>query len=160
MPKITRPILDNACYHILTRGNRKQNVFAQEQDYDEYLKRLKYYKRKHRFKLYGYCLMPNHVHLFGEIKQKGDLAKFMHDINRSYTAYFNETYNKVGHLWQGRFKSKVVVKDEYLINCINYVELNPVRVSMVRVPHEYKWSSYMERSLSTKKRRLLDSLIL
>jgi putative transposase len=104
--------------------------------------------------------MPNHVHLFGEIKQKGDLAKFMHDINRSYTAYFNETYNKVGHLWQGRFKSKVVVKDEYLINCINYVELNPVRVSMVRVPHEYKWSSYMERSLSTKKRRLLDSLIL
>ena len=160
MAATARTVLEGACYHIITRGNRKQKVFVQEKDYEEYMDRLKHYKRKYKFKLYGYCLMPNHVHLISEIEQK-DLAKFMQGINRSYTAYFNETYDKVGHLWQGRFKSKVVVKDEYLINCISYIELNPVRDNMVRIPQKYRWSSYKERNLGIeKKKQILDNLIL
>ena len=143
-----RAILDGACYHLMVRGNQKQKVFRQDKDYQQYLRKLRWYKHKYSFRVYGYCLMPNHVHLFGEIEKKENLSKFMQSINRSYTAYFNEAYEKVGHLWQGRFKSRVIVKDQSLINCISYIELNPVRDNMVRFPHNYRWSSYAERNLN------------
>lgn len=87
-------------------------------------------------------------HIIGELEEKGNLAKFMHGPNRSYTAYFNKKYNKVGHLWQGRFKSKVITKDNYLFDCIGYVEFNPVRAGIVNMALEYEWSSYKERVLS------------
>jgi len=161
MPTGPRILVEGACYHILIRGNQKQNIFKEDKDFQQYLKKIKKYKKKYRFKVYGFCLMPNHVHLIGEIKQKVNLAKFMHGMNRSYTSYFNEVYEKVGHLWQGRFKSKIIVKDRYLIDCINYVEQNPVRASIVRAPQEYKWSSYKERNLGVDKgEEILDNLSL
>jgi putative transposase len=156
-----RCILDGVCYHIITRGNQRQKIFRKEGDYRGYLEKLKKYKRRHKFRLYGFCLMPNHVHLIGEIDEKENLAKFMHGINRSYTAYFNKEYKKVGHLWQGRFKSKIIVKDEYLINCINYIELNPIRANMAQSPNEYRWSSYIERNLGLASgEQILDILSL
>ncbi|MBN3037934.1 MAG: transposase [Candidatus Omnitrophica bacterium] len=159
MSRIGRPILENACYHIITRGNQKQNIFIKDKDYREYLNRVRYYKNEYKFRLYGYCLMPNHVHMVGEIEKAKNLSKFMHGINRSYTAYFNDTYDKVGHLWQGRFKSKIIVKDRYLFDCINYVETNPIRAAICTAPYEYKWSSYAIRVLEIEKRGcLLDRL--
>jgi len=83
----------------------------------------------------------------------------MQGLSRSYTAYFNQRYKKVGHLWQGRFKSKVIVKDNYLIDCIHYIELNPVRANMVKTASDYVWSSYRERViLQDINGRLLDEL--
>lgn len=146
MPTGPRLLLKNACYHIITKGNQSQQVFQDEQDYKVYLARLKKYKSRYGFLLYGFCLMPNHVHIIGEPKIMKNLSKFMHGLNRSYTAYFNRKYNKTGHLWQGRFKSKVVVKDDYLIDCLHYIELNPVRANMVRSVFDYLWSSYKERN--------------
>jgi len=161
MPAGPRVLLEGACYHIMVRGNRKRNVFNEDKDFLEYLERVKKYKRKHKIRIYAFCLMPNHIHLVGEIQEKGSLAKFMHGINRSYTAYFNDKYGKVGHLWQGRFKSKVVIKDRYLLDCINYIEQNPVRAKITRTPERYKWSSYKERSLGVvKEEEILDSFIL
>lgn len=155
----SRLLFDNACYHIITRGNQKQQVFNDDEDCKNYLKRLKKYKQRYDFKLYGYCLMPNHVHLIGEIINSKNLSNFMHDLTRSYTAYFNKKYQKVGHLWQGRFKSKIILKDRYLISCINYIELNPIRANIINNPTEYIWSSYKERNLSlSNKDRLTDSL--
>ena len=157
----TRLVLNNGCYHITTRGNQRQKVFLCEEDYEKYLTMLKKYKRKYTFRLYGHCLMPNHIHLIGEIDKKENLTKFMQGINRAYTAYFNKTYRKVGHLWQGRFKSKIITKDEYLINSINYIELNPVRANIVRFPQEYRWSSYTERNLGVpRQNQMLDVLSL
>lgn len=147
MPIGPRLLLRNACYHIITRGNQRQNVFFDNQDYKKYLLTLKKYKRKHNFMLYGFCLMPNHIHLLGEPKQLMDMAKFMQAVSRSYTAHFNKRYKKVGHLWQGRFKSKAIVKDNYLIDCIHYIELNPARANLVKSAGEYYWSSYKERVL-------------
>ncbi len=87
------------------------------------------------------------------------MAKFMQGLSRAYTAYFNKRYKKVGHLWQGRFKSKVIVKDSYLIDCIHYVEFNPVRAKIVNSAGEYRWSSYQERVLDKNSFiRLLDQL--
>ena len=148
MAKSSRILLDNACYHITTRGNQKQRVFLDAEDYQVYLFKLRKYKTQHGFMLYGFCLMPNHVHLMGEPKVKRNLSKFMQSLNRSYTAYFNKKYSKVGYLWQGRFRSKVIVKDDYLIDCIQYIELNPVRADLSKAPGDYQWSSHKERALS------------
>lgn len=146
MPNGPRVILENVCYHIVTRGNRKLQVFMEEEDYEEYLARLSLYKKRYDFSLYGYCLMPNHIHMLGETKPAKNLSKFMHGLLRSYTAYYNKKYDKVGHLWQGRFRTKIITKDEYLIDCINYIDLNPVRTMTIKSPQEYNWSSYNERT--------------
>lgn len=161
MPNGPRLIIENALYHIMVRGNQKQMVFVEECDFIQYLNRLKRYKRKYGFRLYGFCLMPNHIHMIGEATQAKNMAKFMHGLNRSYTAYFNKKYGKVGHLWQGRFNSKVILKDGYAVDCLSYIEMNPVRANMVRSPSEYEWSSYRERVLAiTAWGRLLEQLSL
>lgn len=147
MPTGPRLLIKGACYHITARGNQRQQVFFDEKDYKRYLRLLRRFKRKFAFSLYGYCLMPNHIHLIGEPKVSVNMAKFMQGLSRAYTAYFNKRYKKVGHLWQGRFKSKVIVKDNYLIDCIHYVELNPVRAKIVNSAGEYRWSSCQERLL-------------
>ncbi len=159
MPSGPRLIVDEGCYHIMTRGNRKQKTFRADEDFHRYMGMLIKYKKKYKFRLYGYCLMPNHVHLIGEVVGK-NLSKFMHGLNRSYVIYFNKTYDKVGHLWQDRFKSKLIVKDKYLIDCINYVELNPVRAGLVESPHEYIWSSYRERNMMESPYKVLDDFSL
>jgi putative transposase len=145
MPTGPRLLIRNACYHITARGNQRQLVFLDAKDYKRYLLFLRKYKKKSDFRIYGFCLMPNHVHIIGEPAEGPNLSKFMQSLSRAYTAHFNKRYNKVGHLWQGRYKSKVIVKDTYLIDCIHYVELNPVRANMVKAAGEYCWSSHRER---------------
>lgn len=147
MANMKRVLIQNACYHLITRGNQKQKIFRSSEDYLLYLSLLKKFKRKYGFQVYAYCLMPNHVHILGEIKNPPFLSKFMHDLNRVYTQYFNSKHEKVGHLWQGRFKSMIVVRDQYLIDCMNYIELNPLRAGLVKQPSEYLWTSYNSRRL-------------
>lgn len=157
----TRILIDNACYHIYARGNQKQAVFRNKEDFAFYLHQLKHYKRKYSLLLYGYCLMPNHIHIIGEPKDPTKLSKFVQCLHRSYTAYYNKKYNKVGHLWQGRFKAKAITRDRYLIDCITYVEGNPVRANLVRSMKEYEFSSYPERNITYRQNvNLLDKLTL
>ncbi|MDD5080293.1 MAG: transposase [Candidatus Omnitrophica bacterium] len=158
MPNGPRILIKNACYHIYSRGNQKQKVFQDDADYLTYLKRLKRYTRKCGFLLFGYCLMPNHIHLIGQPVNIRNLSKLMHCLHLSYTSYYNRRYNKVGHLWQDRFRSKVILKDQYLVDCINYIELNPVRAKIVNSPLDYTWSSYRERVLGETKIKLLDPI--
>ncbi|MBU4312008.1 MAG: transposase [Candidatus Omnitrophica bacterium] len=161
MPTGPRLLLDNVCYHITSRGNQKQKVFIEDEDFKYYLAKLRKYKHKYGFLLYADCLMPNHPHLLGEIKNPKDLSHFMHDLTRSYTSYFNDKYKKVGHLWQGRFQSRIVTKDDYLIDCINYIELNPVRAGLVKSPMDWPYSSYRERVLGVNKEyAILDDLVI
>jgi len=156
----TRLLIKNSCYHIFTRGNHKQKIFLSKDDFEFYLHQLKLYKRKFSFLLYGYCLMPNHIHLIGKPIKLQNLPKLMQCLQRSYTAYYNKKYEKVGHLWQGRFKTKAIARDQYLIDCITYVEHNPIRANLVANPKDYKFSSYLERNLSEKECDLLDKLLL
>ena len=99
--------------------------------------------------------MPNHVHLLLEPKDPYKLAETMQVITQSYTAWFNLKYKKVGHLWQGRFKSMVIQKDNYFVNCVYYIEANPVRAKLALSPIDYKWSSYKDR-ITSDKTTLLD----
>lgn len=145
MPNEKRVLVENAFYHVVVRGNQKQRVFKKEEDFKVYLQLVRRYKRRYVVKLYGFCLMPNHVHLLGSIQRKEDLSKFMQGLNLSYAIYCNGKYNKVGHIWQGRFRSKAITKTKYAVNCIDYIECNPVRAGIVDSPQDYKWSSYRER---------------
>jgi putative transposase len=157
----TRLLIKNVCYHIVARGNHKQNIFANKEDFHFYLQQLKHYKKKYPFLLYGYCLMPNHIHIIGEPKDPEELPKLMQSLHRSYTAYYNKKYNTVGHLWQGRFRTKVINKDEYLVGCIAYVEQNPVKANLTTSLNEYEFSSRQERCLDENVNiRILDKLLI
>ena len=156
MSRMQRLIINNASYHIMVRGNQKQITFIEEEDFAKYLDLLRHYKREYGFKLYGYCLMPNHVHLILEVEDGIDLSKIMQGLNQAYTLWFNKKYEKVGHLWQGRYKSMVIQKNKYMLDCLEYVELNPIRANISKSPFDYPWSSWKAR-LGYMKDGLLDS---
>ncbi len=130
-------------YHVLTRGNNRQVIFKKDEDYLKYLEIIKKYKEKYKFGLYHYVLMTNHVHLVIEPTERGgELSQIMKGINLSYAQYYKVKYKHIGHFWQDRYKSIIISKDEYLLACGSYVELNPVRAGIVKDPKEYRWSSY------------------
>jgi putative transposase len=155
MPRTARLIMDNAVYHVMARGNQKQATFVEEADFLTYIDLLKHYKTKYQFKLYAYCLMPNHVHLILKVKKGSNLGKIMQGVNLTYAILFNGKYKKIGHLWQGRYKSKVIEKNKYLLECLEYVEFNPIRASISDSPFKYTWTSWQER-MGYKKEGLLD----
>lgn len=155
MPRQARLIIDNACYHVITRGNRKNDIFRENEDYRVYMKLLSRYKARYKFKLYGWCLMSNHIHLVVETEH---LSRIMHGLNLSYALYFKYKYDEIGHFWQDRFKSFVINRDEYLINCITYIENNPVRASLAKGPEDYAWSSYRDR-ICGKDSKMLDAIV-
>ena len=132
-----------AFYHIIVRGNQRQNIFLEDADRLGYLERLGRYKKKYGFVLYAYVLMSNHVHLLLETP-KDPIARIMQVINFTYTQYFNKKYIKVGHLFQGRYKSYLCDKDSYLLGLVRYIHKNPVRAGLVKTPDEYPWSSQGE----------------
>lgn len=145
MSRTARLLLEKVCYHVINRGNQKQPIFLAPDDYGKYLGILKHYKTKFGFCVYAYCLMPNHVHFIMEVKHARDLAKIMQGLTQTYSIWFNHKYRKPGRLWQGRFKSFVIEKDKYLLDCLQYIELNPVRANLVTRPEDYLWSSWKER---------------
>jgi len=111
-----------------------------ERDYKRYLDRMREYKDKHNVSILAYCLMPNHIHLL--IRQNGPqpASAFVQRLHTAYTMYFNKKYDLIGHPFQGRFKTKMVGKDEYLMHLSRYIHLNPKKL-VAKIP-SYKWSSY------------------
>ena len=151
MPRIARVAPRNYIFHILTRGNNRQDVFRDEIDYQKYLEILDRYKEKHQFKIYHYVLMKNHVHLVLEPQEGGgSLADIMKGINLSYAQHYKRRYDHIGHFWQDRFKSILISSDQYLLACGSYVELNPVRAGAVKDPKDYRWSSYRAYAFGEK----------
>ncbi|MDP3093651.1 MAG: transposase [bacterium] len=142
MPRLPRFLLFQSCYHIITRGNNKNVIFREKEDYLYFLNLIKKYKKEHPFDLYHYCLMPNHVHLLIQTNKSTDFSVLMKKLNLSYYHYFRKKYGWTGHFWQNRFKNKPVGKDEYFIQCGKYIELNPVRANITKKPQEYPYSSY------------------
>lgn len=152
MPRQSRITGDDVCYHVISRRNEKQVAFKNEGDYEKFLDILLKYKRKYRFRLYGWCPFYNHAHLVIDTPL---LSKAMQGVNLSYVLYFKKRYKQIGHFWQDRFKSIPIQRDQYLINVISYIENNPVRAGIVARPEDWKWSSYRARVLG-KNSELLD----
>ena len=130
-----------AVYHVTARGNARMPVFEDDRDRAGFLDLIEEAVERFDWRCHAYCLMGNHYHLLVETVG-GDLSSGMRHINGVYTQRFNRGHGRVGHLFQGRFKSIMVDRDAYLLELCRYVVLNPVRAGMVERPEEYGWSSY------------------
>ena len=140
MPRIPRIVVPDYPHHVVQRGNRRQQVFFQDSDYENYLKFLKEYSKKFQLKVVSYCLMPNHVHLIVIPKRCDSLAGAIGDTHQKYTKMVNLRQDWRGYLWQGRFSS-YVLDEKYLYTALKYILLNPVKAGIVKKAEEYKWSS-------------------
>lgn len=141
MGKKKRIWYPGAVYHIMNRGNRRSDIFKDEEDFQVYLTILKQTMEKYTYTLYSYCLMTNHLHMQIETTDV-EIWNIMRYINLAYTKYFNNKYNFIGHLFQGRYRAEIIESDSYNLQTSRYIHLNPVKASMVERPIEYKWSSY------------------
>ncbi len=148
MPRKPRDISDPGLYHIVNRGNNKMQIFRDRDDFEHYLKLLKKYKSQFDFRLYAFCLMPNHLHLLLETASpdKG-VSRLMHRLNLAYSCWFQFRHQWRGHVWQGPFHSLLVEKERYFYACARYIELNPRRAGLVTDPIAYPWSSLHEHLL-------------
>lgn len=142
MPRQPRLLLPNCPHHIIQRGHNRQVVFAGDADYLYYLDTLKQWKARLGCKVYGYCLMTNHIHL---VLDPGDhptsISLLMKRLAGRQARYVNRLEGRSGSLWEGRYKSSPIQADRYLLACCRYVELNPLRAGMVDEPEAYRWSS-------------------
>ena len=130
-----------ALYHITARGNARQAIFNDDHDRKVFLEFLGREVTQQGWNCYAYCLMPNHYHLLIETPEP-NLSKGMRRLNGVYTQYFNRHHDRVGHLFQGRYRSIVVDRDEYLLELCRYLVLNPVRAGLVKDPGGWRWSSF------------------
>lgn len=141
MPRSQRIKSEDAIYHIMVRSISEISLFEEDKNKEKYLSYIKQYQEIYNFKVYAYCIMPNHAHLI--IDSNGaDISKIMHSINLKYALFYNYTHNRHGHLFQDRFKSKIVHDDEYLITLSAYIHNNPLKIEgFENHPEKYKYSS-------------------
>ena len=130
-----------AVYHVICRGNNRQAIFRDDADRKRYLEKLSLYCQEKNVDLLSYCLLSNHVHLLVETP-KGNLSKMMQAFQTSYTVYFNKRHGRTGHIFEQRYKARVVDKDNYLLQVSRYIHLNPVSARIVKRPQDFRWSSY------------------
>lgn len=141
MPRESRKRSNSGVYHIMLRGINRQQIFEDDEDYSRFLETLAKYREECGYSLYGYCLMPNHVHLVLR-EGKQPLETIMRRIGASYVYWYNAKYARTGHLFQDRFKSELVESDTYLLTVIRYVHWNPVKAGLCSTLEAYPYSSY------------------
>ena len=149
MPRVARGLADGLIYHIVNRGNGRQEVFHKDHDYLSFVELLKNALQRYPVRLYAYCLMPNHFHLLLVPEIAEDLSKFMQWFMTSHVRRYHRHYKTSGHIWQGRFKSFIVQADRHLLTVVRYIEGNPVRAGLSASAAHWKWSSHSERIFGT-----------
>ena len=159
MPRRPRILLPDYPLHIVQRGINREPCFFAEEDYQCYLHWLKEAARDCGCAIHAYVLMTNHVHLLLTPTVSGAPVRLMQSLGRRYVQYVNRQYRRTGSLWEGRYKSSVVQAESYLLACMRYIELNPVRAAMVTDPGGYRWSSYRANGLAQPDARLTPHLL-
>lgn len=140
MPRQARDKSKTGIYHVMLRGINKQKIFHDDGDREKFINILKRNKRESQIKVYGWCLMENHIHLLlGEGKE--DISISMKRIGVGFVWYYNCKYKRTGHLFQDRYRSEKVETDEYLLTVIRYMHQNPVKAGLVRSSKDWPWSS-------------------
>ena len=142
MPRKPRFQLPGIPAHVVQRGNNRQAIFFEASDHTAYLSWLGEGLERYRCELHAYVLMTNHVHLLVTPEDRDGISRLLQYVGRHYVPYINHSYGRTGTLWEGRYKASLVQEDHYLLSCMRYIELNPVRANMVKSPAHYRWSSY------------------
>ena len=154
MPRRPRRKCESGIYHVMLRGINKQPVFFADADKTRFLHTLQKYKEQCGFHIYGYCLMNNHVHLLIKETEAYPLNSIVKRIAGSYAYWYNLSYQRIGHLFQDRFRSEPVEDDGYFLTVLRYIHQNPLKAGLCRKLSQYKWSSYEE--YKTQKATLTD----
>ncbi len=121
MPRIARALGDNCYYHIINRGNGRQQVFHKDEDYGAFLELMQQARQKHSVRLHAWCLMPNHFHILVQPEHADDLNKYMQWLMTIHVRRYHAHYKTSGHVWQGRYKSFIIQSDEHLLTVARYI---------------------------------------
>ena len=143
MPRQARKKSETGIYHIMLRGINRQRIFEEKEDKDRFIQVISENKTKSEFKIFAYCLMSNHIHLLiQEVEEP--IEQIMKRIATKYVYWYNLKYQRVGHLFQDRFKSEPIETDEYLFTVLRYIHQNPIKAGICKRNEDYKYSSYNE----------------
>jgi len=150
MPRRARLRIAGAPLHVIQRGNNRSACFFADHDYGCYLHHLEELAARYTCSIHAYVLMTNHVHLLLTPGRPDGASLLMKHLGQRYVQYVNRVYDRSGTLWEGRFRSSIVQAETYLLRCQRYIELNPVRASMVDAPGAYPWSSFGANALGQR----------
>lgn len=139
LPRLTVP---GYPHHIIQRGNNRQPIFATNADYELLLALIDEHARKQHVAIHSYVLMTNHFHLLATPETAEGIPQMMQAVGRRYVRTYNLRHARTGTLWEGRYRSTLVQAERYLLACMVYIDLNPVRAGMVAHPADYRWSSH------------------
>ena len=142
MARLPRLTLPGYPHHVIQRGNNRQAIFSSPADYQTLLDLLRINAEKFGVAIHAYVLMTNHFHLLATPQTADALPQMMQAVGRSYVRYFNDAQGRTGTLWEGRYKSTLIQTDRYLLACMAYIDLNPVRAGLVAQAADYAWSSH------------------
>lgn len=145
MPRVARGLADGQIYHIINRGNGRQQVFHTDGDYRAFAELMAEASDRYPVKVLAWCIMPNHFHLLVSPEKADDLSRWMQWFMTSHVRRYHRFYNSSGHIWQGRFKSFIVQEDAHLLTVMRYIEGNPVRAQIVSSAKDWNWSSHRSR---------------
>ena len=147
MPRKPRFFVSDIPVHVVQRGNNREAIFFDDEDYRAYLNWLEEGALRYGCAIHAYVLMTNHTHLLVAPNTRESVSRLLQYVGRRYVPYINHKYGRSGTLWEGRFKASLIDAEAYLLACYRYIELNPVRAGMVKAPGEYEWSSYQGNAL-------------
>jgi putative transposase len=139
LPRLTVP---GYPHHIIQRGNNRQPIFSSRADYETLLGLLDEHARQAKVAIHAYVLMSNHFHLLATPDDPNGIPRTMQSVGRRYVRYFNQTQGRTGTLWEGRYRSTLIQAERYLLACMAYIDLNPVRAGLTETAGDYPWSSY------------------
>ena len=142
MPRRARMYLPDLPYHIVQRGNNREVTFIEPENYQFYINLWQELSARYGVAVHAYCLMTNHIHFLVTPEHSTSISNTMKAVGSRYAQYINKSYRRTGTLWEGRHRASLVQSERYLLTCMRYIELNPVRATMVDRPEEYRWSSY------------------
>ena len=142
MNRKARSSYENGFFHVMVQGINRKYIFEKSIDKEEYLSLLLRHKEKFKIILLAYCIMDNHAHLLIYTDGINEMSKYMRIVNSMFAKEYNRAWNRVGYVFRDRFNSQYIDNKEYLLKCLRYIHMNPVKANIVVRPEEYKYSTY------------------
>lgn len=144
MPRKSRELIGSVLNHNMVQGINREYIFQNDKQKMKYLNLLKKYSQKYKILMIAYCIMDNHSHVITYSENIKDISLFMKEVNAEYAIYYNKTNNRIGYVFRNRFNSKPIYDKEYLLRCIKYIHMNPVKAGISNREDEYEFSSYKD----------------
>ena len=142
MNREARCIHENGFFHVMVQGINKKYIFEKNIDKEEYLSLMLRYIKKFKITLLAYCIMDNHAHLLIYAEEVYEMSKYMRVVNSIFAQNYNRANDRVGYVFRDRFNSQYIDNRDYLLKCLKYIHMNPVKANMVKKPEDYKYSTY------------------